>query len=56
MLNDNSIITFGKHKGSKLIDVPAAYLLWLYGEGKCFAELKAYIEDNMDALKLEAKQ
>ncbi len=53
-LTEESIITFGAHKGKKLIDVPASYLIWLYENDKCSNELKEYISDNMDALKIEA--
>jgi len=30
--DDNTEIWFGKHKGTRLCDVPASYLQWLYGE------------------------
>lgn len=52
--NDNTVINFGAHKGKKLANVPASYLLWLYENNISHKpELKAYIEDNMDALKKE---
>lgn len=54
-MNDNSIMPFGKHQGEKLANVPAAYLIWLHKEGKCFGELKKYIEENMDVLKEEVE-
>ena len=54
-MNDESIMPFGKHKGEKLANVSAKYLLWLYGEGLKHAGLKAYIEENMDVLKQEVK-
>ena len=43
-MDDNTIITFGKYRGSKLSNIPSSYLLWLYNEGKCYGELKEYIE------------
>lgn len=55
-MTDESILTFGMHKGKRLIDVPASYLIWLYEENKCGSELRAYIEDNMQALRKEAKR
>lgn len=59
-MNDESIMPFGKHKGEKLANVPAKYLLWLYdtgcNSGTSHEELKAYIEDNMDVLKQEVKE
>lgn len=53
ILTDESILDFGNlHKGKKLEDVPASYLLFVYDNnyntGKA---LRAYIEDNMDVLK-----
>lgn len=50
-MDDNSIMTFGKYKGQKLINVPDSYLLWLWESGKCFGELKEYIKDNLDSIK-----
>lgn len=51
-MNDQSIMPFGFHKGKKLEDVPDEYLLWLWDRGQIFGELKAYIEDNLEAIKL----
>jgi len=62
-MNDNSIMPFGKYKGTKLINVPASYLLWLYSQWAETTqlddnqkELKEYIEDNMKVLEMELKQ
>lgn len=55
-MDDNSLMPFGKHKGEKMIDVPAAYLLWLYENGKCYGEVRAYIEDNMQVIKDQIKR
>lgn len=55
-MTDASLMPFGIHKGKRLIDVPAKYLIWLYDEKKCSGPLKDYIEGNMDALKKEAKR
>lgn len=55
-MTDESIMPFGIHKGKRLIDVPAQYLIWLYDNNKCSGPLKDYIEDNMDALKKEVKR
>lgn len=49
----------GKYKGTAMIDVPASYLIWIsdnpngYGRHPEGKKVLAYIEDNMDALKLE---
>lgn len=55
-MTDKSIMPFGKWKGKTLANVPAQYLMWLYTENKCYGELKAYIKDNLDALKTELRR
>ena len=47
-MNDESLMTFGKYKGTKLANVPDTYLLWLHFQGLYEGELKSYIEDNFD--------
>ena len=54
-MDDNSAMPFGKHKGKKMIDVPADYLLWLHDQGELFGDLKGYIDENIEALRLEVK-
>lgn len=44
---------FGKHKGKKLANVPASYLLWLFDQDWIKPDMKLYINENMDALKIE---
>ena len=53
-MTDDSIMPFGTHKGKKLEDVPAQYLLWLYDQ-EIDGELKDYIEDNIEVLHKQAK-
>lgn len=55
-MTDESIMPFGKHKGKKMADVPADYLLWLYENDKCRGEVKAYIEDNLQVIKDEIRR
>lgn len=55
-LTDKSPMPFGKHKGVEMANVPADYLLWLYENNKCTDEVKEYIEDNMDVLKMEIRK
>ncbi len=52
-LTDNDPMPYGKHKGEKLANVPAQYLLWLYTNDKATPEVKQYIEDNKEELKQE---
>lgn len=56
-VTDLSSMPFGAHKGKKMQDVPAQYLLWLYDNDTglwCDKQrnqaLKKYIEDSWDAL------
>jgi hypothetical protein len=48
-------MTDGIHKGIRMRDVPAAYLLHL-PKDLVTAKLKEYVADNLDVLKLEAKR
>jgi len=52
-LSDSSLMPWGKHKGIKMANVPASYLLWLYENDKCDNLVKNYIRDNLDVLKQE---
>lgn len=51
MYTDETILTFGKHKFTKLCRVPAEYLLKLH-ENRSYAnaEIKEYIEQNLEKL------
>lgn len=53
---DQTLMPFGKYKGTPLVAVPADYLLWLYKEKTSDLFLRAYIEDNMQALIIEQKK
>lgn len=55
-LTDNDFMPWGKYKGDKMANVPASYLLWLYENNKCSGEVKEYIKDNLEFLKLELKK
>lgn len=54
-LTDQSTMSFGKYKGHKLANVPADYLIFIYGNFDLQAPLKKYIADNMAGLKQEVK-
>lgn len=55
-LTDNSFMPYGKHKGKKMINVPADYLLWLYENQKCSGDVKSYIVNNHEVLTVQAKR
>jgi uncharacterized protein (DUF3820 family) len=54
-MKDTDLMPWGKFKGKRLIDVPAHYLLWLIENNKCSGEVKKYIEDNIDTIKIQAR-
>lgn len=56
MLTDTSPMPWGKHQGQQMQNVPASYLIWLYENDKCSADVKAYIFNNLETLRLEVKQ
>lgn len=52
---DQSLMPWGMHKGSKLANVPASYLVYLYENNLKAGPLKTYIEGNLEHLRMEAK-
>jgi len=46
----------GKHKGKKMEDIPADYLLWIYENNACSKEVSFYIHENLDTIKEEIRQ
>lgn len=56
-LKDDSLMPSGKHKGTKMINVPARYFIYVYENNLLSNELvKAYIKDNIDAIRQEDKR
>lgn len=55
-MTDESIMPFGKFKGMKMANIDASYLIWLFENGKCYGEVKAYITQNISVLKEEVKR
>lgn len=53
-VKDDTVITFGKYKGMRMIDIPDEYFIWLYKniEIKDLG-LKDYIEDNFTEEQLK---
>lgn len=56
MLTDNDTMPFGKHKGTKMANVPDSYLLWLHETNKCGPDVKGYIDENIEAIKANVKR
>ena len=55
ILNDNSLMPWGRFKGRKMANVPADYLLWLYRENKASGDVLEYINDNWTVLLHEVQ-
>ncbi len=57
-MNDNSLMPWGEHKGKKLGDIPAGYLLWLFGQPWIVEhrELYAYLKENEKCLLEESSE
>lgn len=55
IFTDESPMPFGKHKGEKLANVPADYLLYIYGISYSQG-LKDYIDENRDVLNTEIQR
>jgi len=55
---DQTLMPWGKHKGSKLVDIPPAYLLWLFEQTwiKDYPGLHAYLKKNEDLLMSEKNE
>lgn len=54
---DETVLHYGnKHRGKKLANVPATYLLFIHNEGYTMPpQLRAYILENLEALKKQEK-
>lgn len=48
---DDTIITFGAHKGKKLSEIPDQWLYWLSSQNVTDKRLRVYIDANLDAIK-----
>jgi len=53
ILTDESLMPWGKHKGTAMANVPPHYLLWLYVNKKCDKQVRDYIADNLNVLHAE---
>lgn len=61
-LRDHDPMPFGKHRGTKMQDVPSSYLLWLDGEWENHPNteeealaVQAYINENRSVLEQEVE-
>ena len=57
-MEDTDLMPFGVHKGEKMANVPASYLMWVEDnvrENSITKKVLEYIEENRDAILLELK-
>lgn len=55
-LTDTDLMPYGIHKGEKMANVPATYLLIQYKKGNsCHEGVKNYVEENLQIIEREAK-
>ncbi len=47
---DQTLMPFGKHKGTQMVNVPADYLIYLYETGISDGPVRRYIEQRLDKL------
>lgn len=49
--DDEYVLTFGKHKGKMLKDVPDDYLYWMHDQKwMTNGVIRRYLDDNIDAI------
>ena len=53
ILEDDSIMPYGVHKGKTMANVPDNYLIFIYQNNRCSKNVKEYIEDNLDSLGIK---
>jgi uncharacterized protein (DUF3820 family) len=49
------VITFGKHRGTAVEDLPASYLLWFYDQSDCPKPIVEYVDMHRKTLEQEHK-
>ncbi len=52
----SDIMPTGKYSGRRMSEVPADYLMWLYDNDRCVAEVRDYIVRNLGWLREKAER
>jgi uncharacterized protein (DUF3820 family) len=57
IMNEDSLMTMGMHKGKPMKDVPADYLLWIYENRKWgrHRDLLIYLMEHLEDIKHRAQ-
>ena len=50
-VTDATVIQFGKYKGKRMDEIPAAYLLWLFNKGCSDSGIQRYITVNLRSIE-----
>lgn len=53
---DESPMPFGKYQGTKMKDVPAYYLIYMYDMAYFYGKVKDYVKANYEVLQKEANK
>mgnify|MGYP003396847387 FL=1 len=56
MIADDSLMPWGIHKGRRMEQVPAKYLMWLLDNNKVTGEVRVYILDRLDVLEKQVEE
>lgn len=51
LLTPESICPMGRYAGSKMKDVPAEYLLYMYNSNSLGKQMRRYVAENISELK-----
>lgn len=52
-MNDTDKMPWGKYQGQEMQNVPPDYLIWLLENNKCSGDVKKYIQENENTLRIE---
>lgn len=55
-LTDNDLMPSGKYQGTRMEDVPAKYLMYIYDNNMCKPEVALYVKENLDVILKQAKE
>jgi uncharacterized protein (DUF3820 family) len=51
-----TIMTWGKHKGKPLSEVPHSWFEWFYFRGKLSGDIKQYAEENVPIIRFSVEK
>jgi len=55
-ITDETLMPWGKFRGTKMANVPSSYLKWCYDNNYGNAAFRGYIESNMDVILKDIKE